>query len=276
VNILATGDPQRCLDGAGGFLEADPVRHNVILTLLQTRVAFPDVGSYWTVVHDGAPVGVVFHSPDRYPALVTPMSDAAVVAAVDAIVEAGHGLPGVTGDAATASRFAGEWTERRKSAAAPDQGQRIYEVDEVVPAAPIPGALRRAAAPDRDLVVKWFTAFGAEIGEPGGDIAAGADRRIELGQVWLWDDGRPVSVAALTHPVAGVVRVGPVYTPPDARGRGYASAVVGALSAGARARGRRCILFTDLENPTSNSIYRALGYRAVAEVLRYRFDPPKG
>jgi predicted GNAT family acetyltransferase len=75
--------------------------------------------------------------------------------------------------------------------------------------------------------------------------------------------------------VATVVRVGPVYTPPERRGSGYASALVAATSSAALADGHRCILYTDLANPVSNSIYRALGYRAVAEGLRYRFDPPR-
>jgi uncharacterized protein len=36
--------------------------------------------------------------------------------------------------------------------------------------------------------------------------------------------------------------------------------------------GLRCALYTDLGNPTSNSIYRRIGYRALAEVVRYRFQ----
>jgi predicted GNAT family acetyltransferase len=80
-----------------------------------------------------------------------------------------------------------------------------------------------------------------------------------------------VSMTGITDPVAGVVRIGPVYTPRDRRGRGYASALVAPLSAAARNQGHRCILYTQLGNPTSNSIYRALGYRVVDEVLRYEF-----
>ena len=83
---------------------------------------------------------------------------------------------------------------------------------------------------------------------------------------------RPVAMAGVFDAVAGVARIGPVYTPPDRRGRGYASALVAEVSDAVLTRGQRCILYTDLENPTSNAIYRALGYRAVAEALKYRFD----
>ena len=95
---------------------------------------------------------------------------------------------------------------------------------------------------------------------------------MNAGQLWLWENAGTVAVAGLSIPVAGVVRVGPVFTPRDARNRGYASALVSAISRATREAGHRCILYTDLDNPTSNSIYRAIGYRAVAEALKYDFD----
>ncbi len=72
--------------------------------------------------------------------------------------------------------------------------------------------------------------------------------------------------------MARVARVGPVYTPPQGRNHGYGSALVARISAMVRNNGDRCILYADLGNPTSRSIYRAIGYRAVSEVLRYEFS----
>lgn len=88
----------------------------------------------------------------------------------------------------------------------------------------------------------------------------------------MWEDGETLSMAVGREPLEGVVRISEVYTPPDKRNRGYAAACVHALSAQHRDAGFRSILYTDLANPTANSIYRRIGYRAVAEVLRYRFD----
>jgi predicted GNAT family acetyltransferase len=69
------------------------------------------------------------------------------------------------------------------------------------------------------------------------------------------------------------VRIGPVYTPPDLRGRGYASALTAELSAELLAGGRDyCFLYTDLANPTSNRIYQAIGYEFVCESAEYAFD----
>lgn len=272
MDVLATTDPAEVLRRADALLSADPVRTNVVGTLLRQRAASGDAGRYWVARPDD-PIGVGFQSPLNFSVSVTPMPDDAVEAIVDAAFDAGVVFPGVTGDAATASRFAGAWTERTRSAASPESGQRIYEVDEVCPPTGVPGALRVAGPGDRDLLIDWLGWFAEDTGEPVDPLTT-VDRRLPLGELYVWTDDRheqPVSMAAPTPAVAGVARVQAVYTPRHRRGRGYASACVAAVSASARAAGDRCILYTDLANPTSNAIYRALGYRAAAEVLRYRF-----
>jgi predicted GNAT family acetyltransferase len=271
TGVLLIDDPARVLQEAAVFLGGDPVRHNVILTLLHARVTSPEPGRYWVVDVDGTPGGVVFQSPLDFFATVTPMEPEAVVAVVDSIVQGGVVIPGVNGVAATAARFAGHWTERMKSAANPVEGARIYEVDEVLPAPPTAGALRLAEEADRHLLIEWSAAFQLETGDGAGNVERTVDRRLQAGQLWIWEDTEAAAMSGITDPVAGVVRIGPVYTPPDRRGQGYASALVARVSAAARRRGHRCILYTQLANPTSNSIYRALGYRAVDEVLRYKF-----
>ena len=157
------------LEEAAGFLASDPVRHNVILTLLHGRVARPEAGRYWIVSVDGQPVGVVFQSPLQFIATVTPMPIGAVRAVVDAIVDQGVELPGVSGEAATAARFAGHWTERTRSAAVPVHGQRIYEVEEVLPATDVYGTFRQAMKHDRDLIITFIQNFQAETGETVSD-----------------------------------------------------------------------------------------------------------
>ena len=274
VTVLSTDDPSRVLERAGSHLYGDPVLHNLIMTLLQARVARPEPGRYWILEADGAPMGVVLQSPLTFFATCTPMPDAHVTAAVDAIVDGGTELPGVIGEAGTAARFAGHWTERTGRPAQPVQGQRIYALDATAPARPTPGAHRPADETDRRLLVEWINAFGAETAEGPGGAEEVVERRLADGDLWLWEDDGPAALAGIHAPVAGVRRVGPVYTPRPRRGRGYASALVTAVSAAAVDAGHRCMLYTDLANPVSNSIYRAIGYRAVAEALRYRFAAP--
>lgn len=269
--VSSTGDPAAVLATAGTFLGSDPVRHNVVVTLLSNRISHPEPGRYWITLIDGEAAGVVLQSPLQFVATLTPMPDEAVAAVVDAIVGGGVALPGVTGEAAVAARFAGQWTERTRSAAWPVQGQRVYEVDTVVAPQPAPGRLRPATAGDRQLLVGWFGGYRNDTGGGTGDVEEVVGRRLADGELWLWDHDGPATMVGLSQPQAGVVRLAPVYTPIDRRGRGYASSCVAAASGRVLAAGLRCILYTDLANPTSNAIYRSLGYRAVSEGLRYRF-----
>lgn len=270
VTVVFSDEPRHVLDVAGGFLESSPVVHNLMLTLLHARVAVPETGRYWVATDGDEAVGVVFQSPAHYPAVVTPMPAEAVAATVAAIAEAGVELPGVNGDPATAARFAGAWTEHHRSGARPVAGQRIYEVERLVSPTGVAGRLRPAGADDRDLLVDWLRRFTAEVDDISpGDPATVVERRLPAGHFWIWDDGAPVSMAAHSEPTCGVARIQAVYTPGNRRRRGYAAACVAALSACVLDAGRRCILYTDLANPTSNGVYRRIGYRAVAEGLRY-------
>lgn len=272
INVLFSEDPAFVLNRAGVFLSSQPVLHNLILTILHARVAQGDPGRYWMAVQREDTVGVVVQSPLTFPATLTPMEPPVTTAMADAIAEAGVALPGINGEAATAALFAGQWSERSKSAATPFQGNRLYEFLESGQAPKIEGKLRQAGPIDRSLMILWTRAFQQEIGESANDTELRVDRGLAARQLWLWDrSGETVSMAVSREPVHGVVRLSGVYTPPDKRRHGYAAACVHALSKQLGDAGYRCILYTDLGNPTSNSIYRRIGYRAVAEALRYRF-----
>src|SRR5690348_12065337 len=92
-----TADPGAVLADAAAFLRGDPVRHNVVVSLLETRVRHPEPGDYWIVERDGEVVGVVFRSPVDYYPVLTPMDLDAVTTVVDAMAGAGVALPGVNG-----------------------------------------------------------------------------------------------------------------------------------------------------------------------------------
>jgi hypothetical protein len=272
MEVILSDDPAWVLTNAGDFLKSQPVLHNLILTLLHARVAHPEPGRYWIAVDAGKTLGVVFHSPFTFPATITPMEPAVVEAVVNAVAEVAK-IPGVNGEAGTAARFAGQWTERCKSAAFPVHGLRLYELQDLLESPSASGRLRKATPEDRKLVVDWVRNFGDEVGEHTGDPELQVDQWMSGGGgVWLWEDGEPVAMAVSREPVEKVVRVQHVYTPPEKRRKGYAGACVGQLSKHILDSGYRSILYTDLGNRTSNSIYRRIGYIAVAEALRYRFE----
>ena len=273
LKVLFSEDPAFVIRRADKFLSSEPVLHNLILSILHSRVAQGDPGRYWIALHGEEAVSVVVQSPLEYPATLTPMGPRAVLAIVDAIAQAGVTLPGVNGDAATAASFAGQWSERCGSTAAPFQGTRLYEFLGLGEVPGTEGYLRQAGPRDRSLMILWTRAFQDEIGESANDIELRVDRALAAGQIWLWDSkGETTSMAVSLEPAQGVVRLSGVYTPPEKRKHGYAAACVHALSKDLRGREYRCILYTDLGNPTSNSIYRRIGYRAAGEALGYRFD----
>jgi GNAT superfamily N-acetyltransferase len=147
--------------------------------------------------------------------------------------------------------------------------ERLYRLDELVAARSPGGSLRTAGRADRDLLIRWWQAFIDEaLDLPDQDASSAVDRALGSG-TWLWTDreGEPVSMAARRPVVAGSARIGPVYTPPEHRGQGYASAVTAAVSTSVLTEGAVPVLFTDLSNPTSNKIYQQIGFRPVHDQL---------
>jgi predicted GNAT family acetyltransferase len=174
-------------------------------------------------------------------------------------------------DASTAALFAGCWAEVRKVGAQPDEGQRLYELGTLTMPDTVDGELRRARADDDELVASWIERFAAETDTLPTPLAT-MRRRIDAGLVWIWTHDEPVAMASFTRPVAGVARIGAVYTPTEHRRHGYAAACTAAVSQAALDAGAdRCILYTQLSNPQSNAIYRRLGYRPVQELIHYAF-----
>lgn len=272
--VELTTDAAEVLAEAEDHLAADPVRTNIVRWLLAQRRDHPDPGRYWLVRDGTEVVGVGFQSPIGFYVTVTPMRPEAgtVLARAVADAEADGPVPGVSGEVATATHVAGEWAVCTRRPAHPDQAARIYEIADVTPPPAPPGAARLAGADELDLLVTWAEGFSRDVGELGAFDPAAVERRLASGQLWVWDDGtEPVSFLGIGPAVGAVTRVGPVYTPPDRRGRGAAGALVASVSADALDQGHRCILYADLANPTSTSIYVRMGYRPVADTLRYRF-----
>jgi predicted GNAT family acetyltransferase len=88
----------------------------------------------------------------------------------------------------------------------------------------------------------------------------------------IWEDGDPVCFAGYGGETPNGARIGPVYTPPEHRRRGYGSVLTADLSQRLLDEGRSyCFLYTDSANPTSNRIYQAIGYERVCDSAMYAF-----
>ena len=111
INVTFSEDPAWVLSIAREFLTSQPVLHNMIHSLLHARIAYREPGRFWIGARSDKIVAVVFQSPLTFAADLTPMGPNVAAATVDAIADAGLALPGVSGEAATAASFAGQWTE---------------------------------------------------------------------------------------------------------------------------------------------------------------------
>jgi predicted GNAT family acetyltransferase len=281
VDAACLDDAGAFLDAAGPLLLADEARHNLILglagTIRDTPERYPE-RRLWLVHAAGRPVAAALQTPPFNLVLARPEDGRAAEALVDAL--AGEDLPGVTGARPEAETFAALWAEQKGLVPRTSMVQGIYALEHVVPP-PRPSGGPRAATPaDRELLLRWWLAFAGEVAHEGAPGAADAERSVEHrlasadAGFLLWEDGgSPVSLAGWGGPTPNGIRIGPVYTPPELRGRGYATAVTAALSQRLLATGRSfCFLYTDLSNPTSNAIYERIGYVRVCESLEVAFD----
>jgi predicted GNAT family acetyltransferase len=195
----------------------------------------------------------------------------------DDVRQAQTTFSGVFGSSSMARAFAHAWQALTGQSSELESREGIYELSEVRPPSGVPGTFRLATSDDRSLLMAWLTAFHEEAlpGSPPQDAGAWVDRALAspTRTLALWEDGGvPVSFAGAGNPTPNGIRIGPVYSPPERRGRGYASALVAELSARQLASGRRfCFLFTDLANPTANHIYQTIGYHQVGAAEVYRF-----
>lgn len=276
IVVQRCGDVDGFLGVAGGFLEAREAEHNLLLGICTTLRDRPWAGDeppdFIVVRSDERVVLAAIRTPPHNLVLSEVDDEEAVGVLADAVADLD--LPGVTGPKDHAASFAERWcrpTGRRPVLAI---AERIFRLSVVRQPRLPTGRLRLAGPADRTTVIAWIESFMGEALPPDNPPLdhAMVDRRIALGGIHLWDDDGPVSLASAHSRTPHGIRIGPVYTPPGLRGRGYASACVAATSQLQLDAGRRYVfLFTDLANPTSNHIYQEIGFEPVRDVDAWRF-----
>jgi RimJ/RimL family protein N-acetyltransferase len=261
LRFLVTRDVEEFAGHAEAFLAAR-IERNVMATILvrarSGRFAAPD--RLFAV----APGEAAALRIPPWPLLCTALDPAAADALLGVWLPEDPRLSAVNADRDTARAIAAAWTRRTGGQATCRLREAMHTCEEVVdPPRPAPGHLRAAGPAERDLLVAWERAFTLEAGvEGGGNPGATVDDRLADGSQHVWVHAEPVATLGVSPTIAGVARIGPVYTPPHQRRRGYASSAVAAAARTILARdASRCMLFTDLANPTSNKIYAAVGFR---------------
>jgi GNAT superfamily N-acetyltransferase len=269
-----TSDCHDFVAAAGGWLRTEPVRHTTLLTVLQTVLdrgpgAFGDQPPQfgWHESQGGETDGAFLRTPP-YAMLLAPLPPGAAGPLVEALQARGQVPPAVNLVKPDADAVTAAWQSATGCGTSIGMRTRLYRLGTLLPPDPPPaGRSRRGTAADTDLLISWELAFAAEAGTHAHHVHSAVADVLDRDAVTIWEvDGVAVSMATLSRQVAGAMRVGQVYTPPEQRRRGYGAAVTTAVTQAAFAAGAtNVLLFTDLANPTSNGIYQRLGYQPLAD-----------
>jgi predicted GNAT family acetyltransferase len=285
IEVVRFDDAAAFLEQAEQFLLADEARHNLLLGIAGTIRDSPDLyplRNLWLVRDAGEVAAAALRTPPYNLILARPRSAEALAALVEAV--AGEEMPGLVGTEPEVHAFAKLWSGRTGIPTRTNMRQGVFALEQVVQVPSASGSPRVATENDHELALRWWIDFGEEVlheGNPGRERAAQSVAHklsSPTDGICLWEDaGETVSLAGWGSPTPNGIRIGPVYTPPELRGRGYATTLTAELSQrlldGRLFDGGRlfCFLYTDLANPTSNAIYERIGYRRIAEAAEIVF-----
>jgi predicted GNAT family acetyltransferase len=274
--FLVEADPGRFHDRVAPLLYQDPVLHTLLISVLDAvcRGRYPEWVLARVEAGDATVAAVGVRTPP-YNVIVAATERQAVRRLAEGLVEIGQELPGVVGLVPWVQDFANDWSALTGQRVEEDMAERLFRLDTLLPPRPAEGTPRLADEAHVDLLTEWMRRFLAET-----DLAEHLDARASIetavhdSRLYVWEvNGEVASFCGHGLPVGGQARIGPVYTPPDRRGHGYASSLVAHVTATNLERGLVPTLFTDLANPTSNGIYQAMGYQGVADAFMLSFRP---
>ena len=235
---------------------------------------------FWWVIRDDSQqvVGLAMRTAP-HGMVLSPMSRESAIELAESIVVHDDDLPEVAGPLKeleyflSAYRTMGSAGSRRTTELAGDE--LLYTLGNLTPPH-VPGEARVANETDFELLNDWMASFAEESGALISDPVAAIRDGIQRGSYYFWiDEGKIVSLAGHASIVevlnGSVGRIGPVYTPPAFRGHGYASAVTAVVSQKLLDARAHVMLFTDATNPTSNGVYKRIGFKLFAGNQRHKF-----
>lgn len=281
VTFDMTSDAVEAKTWFAGLIERQPIAMSVIGSVADSLIKEPgrwEDPRWWAGRDDrGQVVAAFMHTPPHL--LHIGLASAAQARSLAAQLAAeGDRLPGVGGVRKPTEAFATEWATLTGAATRTTMEIGMFDLPDR-PRLPfeVPGRYRRAAGGDLALLDSWSQDFHDAVehgSRRAGEKPPSLRPQVQAGRVAVWEhDGRAVSMAYSSWANGGVTRISGVWTPVEQRGRGYASGVVAGLSDERIGAGERCMLYTDLANPTSNAIYQALGYRRIGDSVAIEFSP---
>ena len=266
---------------AGDILLSDEAKHGLTLGIVERVVndlhAYGENDPWFIIIEDyGQILGTAICTPPNSTILSYFCGDIKEVTSslVNSIHEISPVISGVIGSNEIVVPFVEQWCSQYKAKVTRMIAHRLYQLTELIEPEFADGFLRKAAPEDEDVVVRWAADFHLEA---LGEILAEHHRnlyrdRIRTGEIYLWDDKESVSMAVSTRPTRRGISIGGVFTPPSKRNHGYATSCVAALCKELLEKYDFCLLFADLSNPISNSIYMKMGFKEYCDSTNYFFS----
>ena len=278
VQVTIHERPEAFLAHAETWLLEREDHNNLFLSLSYARAETgrAEPGAIWAVVEQGGVVaGCALRTPP-HKVLVTPVAPIGIPSLVRAFADRVEEIPAVLGLTDSAEAFAMEWVAVRGGGWRPGMEQGVYRLDQVEAPDGVGGQMRLARPDELELAIAWGEGFAQDTGVVFPTAKAVVESWINHGLLYMWEDeGVPVSITVAHGRTPVGIRIGYVYTPPEARRRGYASALVAQVSQAMLDDGCNfCVLYTDMSNPTSNGIYQTIGYRLIEQVRDFDIVPP--
>lgn len=264
-----TSNLDEFLATAGDFLQTKPAENALLLTKAHDLREHPHTEAVfgWFEARDGLIKGAFLNTPP-VPMMLGGVAPEVAASLVGTLAPQPMLVRGVQASAAAADAFAAAWTRRTGTTARTQQHSRLFRLAEKVPDLEGPeGRSRVAGDCDRPSLVSWLADFARETGELTGAPEAAADDLLSYGGATFWEDcNKPVSLATVTRPVASMVRISIIYTPPEFRHHGYAPAVVTAVCQAAIDGGAdEVLLIAGLASPINSTLRQRLGFEPAGE-----------
>lgn len=278
MRVVVDSSPAEWLSHAAPLLRRAEAENNLLLGLV-AQAAADTSGSngelqFLRTVDGEATTGAAMAT--RLNLILSRQSETGLSLIADGLVRLDVSLPGTIGPDEIPATFVRLWTERTGATGTLHQNQRIHECRRVAELPLAAGRFRHADAGDVPALADWWVAFHIDVGATrmDDDPAVAVGRLVTRGDLFVWEDaGHIVSCAATMRRTPRGAVIAFVYTPPELRGRGFATSCVADLTrANLDAGAEFCCLYTDRANPISNAIYSRIGYLPVCDSSWWRIE----
>ena len=260
-------------------LEKDEVKGNLIFglanNLIKNKNQFGNDDPFYSIIYNENIIKIIGLMTLPHPINIFQncnYDDHSMNKFINNIAEHYSDIPGINGEKKISEIFIEKWIKINKCKIILDKNLRCYKLEKVNNYNKPAGKFRKAEIFDIDIIKEFTLKFSEEINDPvkeGIKLMNTITENINDGLYYVWENNNIVSIAKKARPTKNGMAINSVYTPKEYRQKGYATAVVAELSRTILNSGKKfCTLFTDLANPTSNSIYQKIGYKIEFDNIR--------